>query len=705
MAKYVGKRIVPLPCGEWDQRKEYEMLSVVLEPSSGDSYIARRQVPAGTAITDTSFWAKSSEYSQQLQNVSDQLTETLRAVKADNDTTEAAIKADNDATEQTIAQDNADTRSHVDQVTDDALTEMNLAKQSFNTTSAALTARMDSIVGGATTDTEILDARVDTDNVAHENLGEHIRAVTKRVITNYDALCNVLATAEGVEAEACEYGYTECAVIEKTGAITVAQTLTASYRVSDAVEVEPGGIYSITASGYYNKMLYAFYDEDDHLLAGQLETTTVAPVKIYDKLVVAPVNAAKLRIAWIEGATFVGKIAVVNKLIFPTDRLTGELLEDYEYLNEKAQAAFDHAAEELISDDFSYTEENVEFEVISSKVLPASTGVPTDLVRPSDNYKVSEMISVTPMEPLHIIACSHYNNCVYVFYDADEKMIDKLVSEGGAPVTEFDGKVVTPLRAAYLRISYMPTTLTGYVKRITRSGFVGDFSGTFEGEIDGDVTGNITGTLTGEFFKWTGKKWAVVGDSHTEHNIRATKNYHDYVAEKTGITVVNLGSSGSGYKRRWEDDKAFYQLLDRIPEDTDVVTLYGSGNDLATDLGEVTDTGTDTLCGCINTTIDRYNELFPGKPLGIVTPCPWASSNPSNPNNKMALYSDAIVEICKRRSIPCLDLYHCSNLRPWEATFRELFYTRDDGGGCHPDENGHAILAPRFAAFLETLLL
>lgn len=71
MAKYVGKRIVPLPCGEWVQTKEYEMLSVVLEPSSGDSYIARRQVPAGTAITDTAFWAKSSEWSQQVKNMSD----------------------------------------------------------------------------------------------------------------------------------------------------------------------------------------------------------------------------------------------------------------------------------------------------------------------------------------------------------------------------------------------------------------------------------------------------------------------------------------------------------------------------------------------------------------------------------------------------------------------------------------------------------
>lgn len=46
MAKYVGKRIVPLHCGEWDQTREYEMLSVVLEPSSGD----QAGFPNGTAL-------------------------------------------------------------------------------------------------------------------------------------------------------------------------------------------------------------------------------------------------------------------------------------------------------------------------------------------------------------------------------------------------------------------------------------------------------------------------------------------------------------------------------------------------------------------------------------------------------------------------------------------------------------------------------
>ena len=192
MAKYVGKRIVPLPCGEWVQTKEYEMLSVVLYKATGDSYMAKRQVPAGTAITDTAFWAKSSDYSQQLQNVSDQLTETLRLVRADNDATEAAIKRDNTATTQTVNESNAETKQHVDEslaeTTEDltgkvntAVSAMNQSKSQFDTTSAALTARMNSIVGGATTDTEILDARVDADDVEHTNLGERLRAIDRQL--------------------------------------------------------------------------------------------------------------------------------------------------------------------------------------------------------------------------------------------------------------------------------------------------------------------------------------------------------------------------------------------------------------------------------------------------------------------------------------------------------------------------------------------
>lgn len=227
-----------------------------------------------------------------------------------------------------------------------------------------------------------------------------------------------------------------------------------------------------------------------------------------------------------------------------------------------------------------------------------------------------------------------------------------------------------------------------------------------------DKTVSSVGTGTGAK-KWKSKKWVAFGDSLTESNIRTTKSYHGYIADETGISVKNMGYGGSGFKRLFESNQAYFQRILNVPTDADVVTIMASGNDLSTiwntfGLGNVVDTGTDTICGCINATIDNLYSVIPTVRLGIITPTPWDVFYPSateDPQNRMTLYSNAIVEICKRRGIPCLDLYHCSALRPWEPSFKALAYTKDDGGGTHPDETGHAIIAPRIKAFLESLIL
>lgn len=214
---------------------------------------------------------------------------------------------------------------------------------------------------------------------------------------------------------------------------------------------------------------------------------------------------------------------------------------------------------------------------------------------------------------------------------------------------------------------------------------------------------------------WSDKLWVCVGDSLTEVNIRTTKHYHDYIADATGIEVSNMGYSGSGYKRGEGENNAFYQRILNVPNNADVVTIFGSGNDLNYTamgfgtfddaLGSPTDTGTSTICGCINTAIDNLYSVLPTVQLGIITPTPWASYSPLTANNDMDKYSNAIVSICRRRGIPCLDLYHESGMRPWEATYRQLCYSKDEGEGTHPDETGHEIMAPHFKAFLEKIVL
>jgi hypothetical protein len=98
--------------------------------------------------------------------------------------------------------------------------------------------------------------------------------------------------------------------------------------------------------------------------------------------------------------------------------------------------------------------------------------------------------------------------------------------------------------------------------------------------------------------------------------------------------------------------------------------------------------------------------LKPTIQLGIVAPTPWEDYPPDlNDSNAMAQYVKALKEICYLRSIPFLDLYHESNLRPWTAEGRAACYSKDEGHGVHPDEEGHKIIAPRFEGFLDSLLL
>ena len=235
-----------------------------------------------------------------------------------------------------------------------------------------------------------------------------------------------------------------------------------------------------------------------------------------------------------------------------------------------------------------------------------------------------------------------------------------------------------------------------------------------EADLDiADANGNVLVRFTGgglqtkafdsaRVRQLAGKKWTCLGDSLTEVNQRTTLHYHDYIAAETGITVVNLGHSGAGYYARPRDYSFRHQALN-IPTDTDVITIFGSFNDInQVPLGEITDTTADTLCGCMNITFDNIYSVIPLAQIGVITPTPWSGGIVDGSAN--SLYVEALVSLCRKRGIPCLDLYHCSNLRPWDATFRELAYSKDEGGGTHPDETGHKIITPRIREFLFTLI-
>jgi len=206
-------------------------------------------------------------------------------------------------------------------------------------------------------------------------------------------------------------------------------------------------------------------------------------------------------------------------------------------------------------------------------------------------------------------------------------------------------------------------------------------------------------------FIWKGKTWVAFGDSLTEKNAMTTIHYYDYVKGETGIDVTVMGVGGTGYAKGGTN--AFYNRIVNVPTDADVITIFGSFNDLSSglSLGTETDTGTETIAGCMNTTLDNLFTTYPLAVVGIVAPTPWQSATPLSETSSASQYCALLKRICERRSIPYLDLFHSSLLRPWDASFKSLAYTKDGGGGTHPDETGHELIAPRFKGFLETLLM
>ena len=216
--------------------------------------------------------------------------------------------------------------------------------------------------------------------------------------------------------------------------------------------------------------------------------------------------------------------------------------------------------------------------------------------------------------------------------------------------------------------------------------------------------------------------WAVFGDSLTEVNATATTKYYDYISQHLGMNIENYGASGTGYRSGYDDNSCFYQRMANIdPDDFDFLTIFGSGNDIkylkngtmplgtANDYCGVNQEPT-TIAMAINRTLEQYYALAPTKPIGLITPTPWYAYCTGWRMNRddavlMQNYADLIIEIGKIRGIPVLDLFNCSNLRPWDANSR-LYYYNENGvqdGGTHPNSRGHKLISASIEEFVKSM--
>lgn len=224
------------------------------------------------------------------------------------------------------------------------------------------------------------------------------------------------------------------------------------------------------------------------------------------------------------------------------------------------------------------------------------------------------------------------------------------------------------------------------------------------------------------------KRWAAFGDSLTEKNVRSTINYHDYIRAETGITIMNKGVGGAGYKTRWQNGNCMYQLAEAVEDLStyDAVTVFAGINDawseLTTNMGNVGDVfdaeataQNQSVMACFNHFLDIVETKAPMARIGVISPIPCYHTsgstlynfNPADDTSTMAQFVEKCKEQCRKRGIPYLDLFHNSGLRPWDTTVNNAMfkcYSNDSPDGLHPNHLGHKYIYPMIREFIKTLL-
>lgn len=215
-----------------------------------------------------------------------------------------------------------------------------------------------------------------------------------------------------------------------------------------------------------------------------------------------------------------------------------------------------------------------------------------------------------------------------------------------------------------------------------------------------DVLQRISITGCEPISELANKKWLFIGDSITEHNFRATKNYDQYLQDMLGIIPLNYGKSGTGVTYPFQGNPSWLDALSTLPTDVDVISVMGGLNDRHTPLGQWGDRGTDTVYGGVWNYFNNLITKYPNKPIIYITSTPREYSYGAD--GEFTGWIDAFIKTAHNFSIPVLDLYRNSGLRPWNATNNAEYFscsTSPTGDGVHPNEKGQKLMAKKIYHF------
>lgn len=185
---------------------------------------------------------------------------------------------------------------------------------------------------------------------------------------------------------------------------------------------------------------------------------------------------------------------------------------------------------------------------------------------------------------------------------------------------------------------------------------------------------------------WSRLKWCVIGDSQTaQDNEFAATRYYDIIHNKTGINLEIDGVGGTGYAAGYSTETSFEDRIKAIPEDVDIVTIWGSANDIRY--------APDRYDLAIYNTLSWIRLARPALRVIVVPPAPisWYDRRSA----EWEAYCDRLelcARVCGCRYVR--DLYDYPPFDPAKELLGPFFST--DPEGVHINDDGHRAIAPFF---------
>lgn len=215
-----------------------------------------------------------------------------------------------------------------------------------------------------------------------------------------------------------------------------------------------------------------------------------------------------------------------------------------------------------------------------------------------------------------------------------------------------------------------------------------------------------------------GKKFVFIGDSITEGCGITSSDflYWKQFGELTGADVYGDGIGGSRIApQRFPNteeprvERYFASRVDALPQEADVVVVFGGTNDFGTGdaaLGTIADHTNDTFYGACHLLVEKLYEKYPEATIVLMTPLHRMSEDEVLYNElgvrrvgPLSVYVNALREIAQYYGLPVVDLFANCPIQPHVELLREKYMP----DGLHPNDAGSALVAECLKRTLELL--